>query len=172
MSATPLEARSDVTSLIAEDAVSYDDASLHDHTPAGLRHGQPRRRGWFLRRSLVIADAFAFLIAALGVGALHNGAHTLSHPPLVFGGLFAWITLSWLYGYYTQDELRMAHSTADDVPGTRPARRRHDVGRPARRRGARRQAAADQQARRLLRRARRARHRDARASPAWSCAAG
>ena len=25
--------------------------------------------------------------------------------------------LAWLYGYYTQDELRMAHSTADDVPG-------------------------------------------------------
>ena len=117
MSATPLEARSDATSLIAEDAVSYDDASLHDHTPAGLRHTQRRRRGWFLRRGLVGADAFAFLIAALGVGALNNGAHTLSHPPLIFGGLFAWITLSWLYGYYTQDELRMAHSTADDVPG-------------------------------------------------------
>ena len=59
MSATPLEARSDVTSLIAEDAVSYDDASLHDHTPAGLRHTQRRRRGWFLRRGLVAADAFA-----------------------------------------------------------------------------------------------------------------
>jgi exopolysaccharide biosynthesis polyprenyl glycosylphosphotransferase len=65
----------------------------------------------------VAGDAIAFLIAALGIGALNNGAHTLSHPPLIFGGLFAWITLSWLYGYYTQDELRMAHSTADDVPG-------------------------------------------------------
>jgi exopolysaccharide biosynthesis polyprenyl glycosylphosphotransferase len=117
MSATPLEARSDVTSLIAQDAVAHDEASQHEHTPAGVRHGQPRRRGWFLRRSLVIADACSFLIAALGVGALNDGAHTLSHPPLVIGGLFAWITLSWLYGYYTQDELRMAHSTADDVPG-------------------------------------------------------
>jgi FlaA1/EpsC-like NDP-sugar epimerase len=35
----------------------------------------------------------------------------------VLGGLFAWVALAWLYGYYTQDELRMAHSTADDVPG-------------------------------------------------------
>ena len=89
MSATPLEARSDVTSLIADDAVSYQDSSQHDHTPAGTRHGQPRRRGWFLRRSLVAGDAIAFLIAALGIGALNNGAHTLSHPPLIFGGLFA-----------------------------------------------------------------------------------
>jgi len=117
MSATPLEARTDTTSLITADAISYDEAGQHDHTPAGLRHDQPRRRGWFLRRSLVVADASAFIIAAVGVGALNSGAHTLSHPPLVFGGLFAWITLSWLYGYYTQDELRMAHSTADDVPG-------------------------------------------------------
>jgi exopolysaccharide biosynthesis polyprenyl glycosylphosphotransferase len=117
MSATPLEARSDSNSLIAADAVSYDDASQHDHTPAGLRHDQPRRRGWFLRRSLVLADALAFLIATIGVGALNSGAHTLSHPPLVFGGLFAWIALAWLYGNYGQDELRMARSTADDVPG-------------------------------------------------------
>ena len=65
----------------------------------------------------MIADATAFLIAALGVGALNTGAHTLAHPPLVLGGLFAWIAMAWLYGYYTQDELRMAHSTADDVPG-------------------------------------------------------
>ena len=117
MSATPLEARSDASSLIAEEAVSYDDASAHDHVPAGLQHSHPRRRGWFLRRSLVLADSIAFLLAALGVGALNRGAHTLAHPPLLVGGLFAWITLSWLYGYYTQDELRMAHSTADDVPG-------------------------------------------------------
>src|ERR1700737_457555 len=117
MSATPLEASSDVTSLIADEAVSYDEAGLHTHPAPGTRHGKLRRRGWFLRRSLVIADATAFLIAALGVGSLHPGSQTLAHPPLVAGGLFAWITLSWLYGYYTQDELRMAHSTADDVPG-------------------------------------------------------
>ncbi|MDX6618209.1 MAG: hypothetical protein QOK36_595 [Gaiellales bacterium] len=117
MSATPLGAPSDADSLIAADAVAYDDASHQDQAPAGMRHSQPRRRGWFLRRSLVLADAIAFVLAAFGVGALDAGAHTLSHPPLVFGGLFAWIALAWLYGYYTQDELRMAHSTADDVPG-------------------------------------------------------
>ena len=114
----------------------------------------------------------AFLIAALGVGALNNGAHTLSHPPLVFGGLFAWITLSWLYGYYTQDELRMAHSTADDVPGlvllaaaTTWAGQLADAALGVK-------AAADQQARRLLRRARVPRHRRCARSRAWSCAAG
>ena len=117
MSATPLEAGPDTNSLIAAEAVTYDDASVHDHTPAGIRHGQPRRRGWFLRRSLVLADSLAFLVATIGVGALNSGAHTLSHPPLVFGGLFAWIALAWLYGNYGQDELRMARSTADDVPG-------------------------------------------------------
>ena len=117
MSATPLEAGTDGTSLIADEAVAYDDTGAHQHPLPATRHGKLRRRGWFLRRSLVIADATAFLIAALGVGALNTGAHTLSHPPLVLGGLFAWIALAWLYGYYTQDELRMAHSTADDVPG-------------------------------------------------------
>jgi len=116
MSATPLEAGSDATSLIAQEAVSYEDARLQ-HPPPGVRHGKARRRGWFLRRSLVLADACAFVLAALGVGALNTGAHTLSHPPLVLGGLVAWILLAWLYGYYTQDELQMAHSTADDVPG-------------------------------------------------------
>jgi exopolysaccharide biosynthesis polyprenyl glycosylphosphotransferase len=117
MSATPLEAGSDVTSLIADEAVTYDDTGVHKHPAPATRHGKLRRRGWFLRRSLLLADATAFLIAALGVGALNTGAHTLSHPPLVLGGLFAWIAMAWLYGYYTQDELRMAHSTADDVPG-------------------------------------------------------
>ena len=81
-----------------------------------------------------IGRRVAFLIAALGVGALNNGAHTLSHPPLIFGGLFAWIPLSWLYGYYTQDELRMAHSTADDVPGLVLLAAGDDLGGPARRR--------------------------------------
>src|SRR5258706_2617455 len=117
MSATPREAGSDVTSLIADEGVSYDDTGLHQHPAPATRHGKVRRRGWFLRRSLVVADATAFLIAALGVGALNTGAHTLAHPPLVLGGLFAWIAMAWLYGYYTQDELRIAHSTADDVPG-------------------------------------------------------
>ena len=117
MSATPREAGSDVTSLIADEGVSYDDTGLHKHPAPATRHGNVRRRGWFLRRSLVIADATAFLIAAVGVGSLHPGSQTLAHPPLVLGGLFAWIAMAWLYGYYTQDELRMAHSTADDVPG-------------------------------------------------------
>ena len=117
MSATPREAGPDVTSLIADESVSYDDTGLHQHPPPATRHGNVRRRGWFLRRSLVIADATAFLIAAVAVGSLHRGSQTLAHPPLVLGGLFAWVAMAWLYGYYTQDELRMAHSTADDVPG-------------------------------------------------------
>ena len=117
MSATPLDARPDASSLIATEAVSHDEANPHGHTPAHLRHDHPRRRGWFLRRSLVFADAVAFLVAAFGVGAIDRGAHTLSHPPLIGGGLFAWIVLAWLYGNYSQDELRMGHSTADEVPG-------------------------------------------------------
>ena len=78
MSATPLEAGSDVTSLIADEAVSYDDAGVHKHPAPATRHGKVRRRGWFLRRSLLIADSVAFLTAALGVGALNTGAERRS----------------------------------------------------------------------------------------------
>ena len=117
MSASPLDARQNTNSLIANEAVSHDEASPHDHTPAYLRHDHPRSRGWFLRRSFVLADAIAFLVAAFAVGAIDRGAHTLSHPPLIGAGLFAWIALAWLSGDYSQDELRMGHSMADDVPG-------------------------------------------------------
>ena len=40
MSATPREAGSDVTSLIAEEAVSYDDTGLHQYPPPATRHGK------------------------------------------------------------------------------------------------------------------------------------
>ena len=54
----------------------------------------------FLRRSLVVADATAFLIAAFGVGAIDRGTQTLSQPTLIIGGLAAWIGLACLYGNY------------------------------------------------------------------------
>ena len=118
MSATPLDARSDPNSLITErgrlarrgePAPSRACASAPrsirgaaDGSCAAASCSRMRSRSWSRRSA---------------VGAIDSGAHTLSHPPLIFGGLFAWIALAWLYGNYTQDELRMAHSTADDVPG-------------------------------------------------------
>ena len=99
-----------------------------DRTLAILEHrrqtGGMRRRGWLVRRALLLADvlglAFAFLIAqavATGegdvAGALGRGTETL----LFLATLPAWIVLAKLYGLYDRDEERTDHSTVDDLAG-------------------------------------------------------
>ena len=99
-----------------------------DRTLAILEHrrqtGGMRRRGWLVRRALLLADvlglAFAFLIAqavAAGegdvAGALGRGTETL----LFLASLPAWIVLAKLYGLYDRDEERTDHSTVDDLAG-------------------------------------------------------
>jgi len=87
---------------------------------------RPRARRLLMRRALMAVDAagllLAFLIAesAFGVGNDPNW-WAANHVPLrIEIALFVltvpgWLLVANLYGLYSQDEERMAHSTADDI---------------------------------------------------------
>jgi len=91
-----------------------------------LRHRQgarkPRRRGWLVRRMLVLADvvglAAAFLIVELVFGS-GSGVDNTMHPALEYALLATtlplWIVIARLYRLYDQDEERTHHPTTDDV---------------------------------------------------------
>jgi exopolysaccharide biosynthesis polyprenyl glycosylphosphotransferase len=82
-----------------------------------------KRRGWLVRRMLLVADvlglAFAFLLSELftqrpvGADVLDSRTEFVVFLLTVPG----WIVLAKLYGLYDHDEERADHSTADDVLG-------------------------------------------------------
>ena len=82
-----------------------------------------KRRGWLVRRLLLVADVvgltLAFLIAELFAGA--SGLLNDVSPPfealLFVVSLPFWIVLAKLHGLYEGDEERANHSTIDDVVG-------------------------------------------------------
>jgi len=115
-SRTPLDAE-----LLArlKDAVSSSPPSLFD--PSGTTRAH--RRGWLVRRVLVLADVVgltgAFLLAQLatpssgGVNAIGRREEWLLF--LLF--LPLWVAAARLYGLYSRDEERTDHTTIDDVGG-------------------------------------------------------
>jgi FlaA1/EpsC-like NDP-sugar epimerase len=80
-----------------------------------------KRRGWLVRRMLLLADvvglAIAFLFAEWVVGR-HGALRNVDGPTafLTFA-LPAWIVVAKLCGLYDRDEERMDHGAADDVVG-------------------------------------------------------
>lgn len=83
-----------------------------------------KRRGWLVRRMLLLADLtglmVAFIIAELffseSAGPADHVTPT-SELVLFFGTLPIWIVVAKLYGLYDHDEERTDHSTADDLMG-------------------------------------------------------
>ena len=83
-----------------------------------------RRRGWLVRRMLLLADvlglAAAFLVVELVFGP-GSGATNRLHPgvewALLMTTLPGWIVLARLYGLYDRDEERTHHPTTDDLAG-------------------------------------------------------
>ena len=82
-----------------------------------------RRRGWIVRRLLMLADIVG-LVTAFGIAALLtlSGSAEGSFAPEVEGLLFLaslplWILGAKLYGLYDRDEERADHSTIDEVVG-------------------------------------------------------
>ncbi len=81
------------------------------------------RRGWLVRRMLVIADLIgltaAFLISTLVFdGPARSDAISTQVELLLFClTLPAWVIVAKLYGLYDFDEERTDHSTADDLVG-------------------------------------------------------
>src|SRR5439155_2805468 len=82
-----------------------------------------KRRGWLVRRMLVLADlvglATAFLIAELA-SSLTTGPDQVSRTTeylLFLLTLPAWVVVAKIYGLYERDEERTDHSTTDDFGG-------------------------------------------------------
>src|SRR3954451_19968288 len=91
-----------------------------------LRHRNatraPRRRGWLVRRALVVADLAGLATAIVAVELMYgtgSGAGNTVHPVLeaflLLATLPAWIVVARLYRLYDQDEERTHHPTSDDL---------------------------------------------------------
>jgi len=84
--------------------------------PAGHRL---RRRGWVLRRVLLLADAAGFAAAIALMDVLWADINIADAAVWAFGlaAFCAWILFAHGYGLYLNDELQAVRPTADDVPG-------------------------------------------------------
>jgi exopolysaccharide biosynthesis polyprenyl glycosylphosphotransferase len=102
------------------------DAGLDERTLRILRYRHAtsgvKRRGWLVRRLLVIADLFGLALAFVLAQALFPPDDSVTDRllPLAEFALFAaalplWLILARAYGLYDHDEDRMNHSTADDI---------------------------------------------------------
>jgi exopolysaccharide biosynthesis polyprenyl glycosylphosphotransferase len=100
---------------------------LDERTCAIIEHrrrlAKPHRRGWLVRRALLVADlvglSVAFVVADAVFGS-HGGADEVSlrtEYALFFATLPAWVVLAKIHGLYERDEERADHSTIDDIVG-------------------------------------------------------
>jgi exopolysaccharide biosynthesis polyprenyl glycosylphosphotransferase len=85
-------------------------------------HGR-HRRGWLVRRALLVADvvglSVACILVELIVGSGDGSGRFSSVEELVAFGLFLplWVVAAKIYRLYDRDEERTDHSTADDFAG-------------------------------------------------------
>jgi exopolysaccharide biosynthesis polyprenyl glycosylphosphotransferase len=86
--------------------------------------GGMQRRGWLIRRALLLADlcglvlAFTAATLAFGVGdAKTNHLGQVGEYALFVLALPVWVVAAKLYGLYDRDEERTDHSTVDDFSG-------------------------------------------------------
>lgn len=89
-------------------------AGLRQITQRPSRSG--RRRGWLVRRMLVVADVVGLTLAFVVVGLTGTG---LNRGVLIASALSLplWIALARLSHLYDQDEERTDHSTTDELVG-------------------------------------------------------
>src|SRR5436190_12455532 len=103
-------------------------ASIDERTLEILDHRRRtatvRRRGWLVRRMLLLADVVglvgAFLIAELAFAVTTSGSDAVARNVefvLLLCSLPLWIVVAKLYGLYERDEERTDHSTTDDFAG-------------------------------------------------------
>ena len=95
-------------------ATPFGDAYPERAAPAPARGG--RRRGWLVRRMLVVADILGLSLAFIVVSRVGDGAqwHVLAASIL---SLPVWIVIARLYHLYDYDEERTHHPTTDDLVG-------------------------------------------------------
>jgi len=105
--------------------LGFPDGLLSDRTREVLDHRRRsavrHRRGWLVRRALLIADvlglACAFLIAEILLAdpTAPDRIDIRTEYVLFLLTLPAWVVVAKLYGLYDRDEERVDHSTADEV---------------------------------------------------------
>jgi exopolysaccharide biosynthesis polyprenyl glycosylphosphotransferase len=101
------------------DVVDERTRELLEHRRTAL----PKRRGWLVRRMLLVADvlglALAFFVAVEVFGTSGPGNRLAAGGEyLAFAlSLPVWVLLAKLHGLYERDEERADHSTVDDVVG-------------------------------------------------------
>ncbi len=86
------------------------------------RGGLLKRRGWLLRRLLLLADVLGLLLAFAVAQAIEGAGpdgrlHEWTEMLLFVCTLPAWIVVTKLYGLYERDEERTDHTTVDDFVG-------------------------------------------------------
>ena len=95
-------------------ATLFGDAHTERAAPVPTRRGH--RRGWLVRRMLVVADILGLSLAFIVVSRVGDGAqwHVLVASIL---SLPVWIVIARLYHLYDFDEERTHHPTTDDLVG-------------------------------------------------------
>ena len=88
------------------------------------RTSNPHRRGWLVRRLLVLADVVGLVLAFAAVelvfgagGGAGNRVTSVEESLLLLVTLPGWIVIAKLYRLYDQDEERTHHPTTDDFSG-------------------------------------------------------
>src|SRR3954451_8962724 len=123
MNATERTALLDSVRYYDEMTAAVDDRTL-DILDRRRKTAIVKRRGWLVRRALLIADVVGLLAAFLaaewifGMASVANDHVARQAEFLIFAASIpGWIVVTKLYGLYDQDEERTDHSTADDVVG-------------------------------------------------------
>ena len=101
-------------------AVAIDGAALEG---SAREHVKPAhlRRGWLVRRMLLVADVTGLTLAFVLVEVLFRGTLLLDNVGIAVESVIfvaflpAWAVAAKLYGLYDRDEERATHSTADEV---------------------------------------------------------
>ena len=126
MSAT--EQRTADSRALEADLATYDEVTARvSETTAEIltrrrRTAVVRRRGWLVRRLLVVADilglASAILLAESIIDVDASGAVGVHGEVFLFlASLPAWLFVARLYGLYERDEEHADHSTVDELVG-------------------------------------------------------
>ena len=109
-------------SAVSEDAiaVAQGDRRLHEIDASWAKGG---RRGWLMRRLLLLADVIGLVtsyVVAIAVAAPAAPADRVGpgwEIVLFVATIPFWVLLARVYGLYDRDEERTDHSTVDDVVG-------------------------------------------------------
>jgi exopolysaccharide biosynthesis polyprenyl glycosylphosphotransferase len=119
MNATERTAFLQSAALYEEIAVALDERTI-EILERRRRSPIVRRRGWLVRRMLLLSDVFGLLLAFAVAQRLlgYGDASTPAADMLLFlATLPAWVVLAKLYGLYDHDEERTDHSTVDELVG-------------------------------------------------------